>query len=57
MPVLQGPVEKSLALLALFVVVQAHEPALVVQAIDCLLALPVEKPKLGLGRQKARGTV
>ena len=45
--------EKSLAL---FVVVLAHEPALVVQAIDCSVALPVEKPKLGLGRQKARGT-
>ena len=54
MPVLPGPVEKSLAL---FVAVLAHEPTLVVQAIDCLLALPVAKPKLGLGRQKARGTV
>jgi len=53
LPVLQGPVEKSLAL---FVVVLAQEPALVVQAIDCSVALPVEKPKLGLGRQKARGT-
>ena len=28
----------------------------VVEAIDCSVALPVEKPKFGLGRQKARGT-
>src|SRR5947209_3197470 len=51
LPVLQGPVES----LALFVVVLAHDPAFVVQAIDCSVALPVQKPELGLGRQKARG--